>query len=214
VVALATGAVLLTAGCGGSKSVDFQNQGQSGSANGQPTVTVTQTGPSPSGTSTDPAIGLVIQRTGNQVCVHGPQGGTACTSGHGTVVVDGVTVKDGVVVSGNSGAGKTVPPQPTKGTIKLSGALTWSGSATGTCEGHATSARTVTADLPSFGKLQIRNVGDSVTEMRLDAKGDSWSLNYVGDAGPVTSSDSAMTIKDAQLGKGSARVLVSGDFDC
>jgi len=214
-VALATGVVLLTAGCGGgSKPVNFQNQGQQGQPNGQPTVTVTQTGPAPSGTSTDPANGVVIQRNGDTVCVRGPQGGTACTSGHGTVVVDGITVKDGVVVSGNNGAVKTVPPQPTKGTIKLTGALTWSGAATGTCEGHSTGARTVTADLTGYGKIQIRNVGDSVTEIRVDAKGDSWSLNYVGDGGPVTSSGSGMTIKEAQLGKGSARVLVSGDFDC
>jgi hypothetical protein len=210
--ALVAGVVLLTAGCGGSKAVEFQPASGSG-ADSRPTVTVTQSAAA-NGTSTDAASGVTITRNGDTVCVRGPQGGTACTSGHGTVVVDGITVKDGVVVSGNGGAVKTVPPRPTKGTVRISGAATWSGSATGTCEGHATGARTVTADLPGAGKLEVRHVGDGVTQMRLVANGTSYGLNHVGDGGPVTSSGTGMVIKDARLGKGGSQVVVNGDFDC
>lgn len=210
--ALVAGVVLVTAGCGGSKTVEFQPAGGSG-ASSQPTVTVTQPAAA-NGTSTDSASGVTITRNGDTVCVRGPQGGTACTSGHGTVVVDGITVKDGVVVSGNSGAVTMVPTRPTKGTVRISGAVTWSGSATGTCEGHATGARTVTADLPSLGKLEVRNVGDGVTQMRLVANGTSYGLNHVGDGSPVTVDSSRLVIKDARLGKGGSQVVISGDFDC
>lgn len=217
--ALATGVVLMTAGCGGSKSVDFQPAGGSGSASSQPTVTVTQTAGADgaNGVSTDPASGVVITRNGSTICVKGPHGGTACTSGHGTVVVDGVTVKDGVVVSGGANGANgvsTVPPQPTKGTVRISGALTWSGTASGTCGGHGTEVRTVSAELPNLGSLEVRSVGGDVLQVRLVAKGSSYGLNHVGSNGPVSSTDSRLVITDARLGKGGNQVVLSGDFDC
>ena len=215
VASLAMGAVLLTAGCGG-RSVSVKPIGNGGSVS-QPTVTATVTaapnGAAVAGASTDASSGIVVSRSGSQVCVKGPRGGTACTSGHGTVVVDGVTVRDGVVVSGNTAAVSTVPPTPTKGTVRLSGVVSWSGTATGTCDGHGTGVRMITADLPGIGKLSVRNVGDGVTQVDLVAKGSPYGLNHVGGNGPVSTTDSRTVITDARLGRGN-QVVLNGDFDC
>jgi len=211
--ALAMGAVLVTAGCSGEKAVTFQPADGPGTS-GQPTATVTTTVAAPTGASTDAASGVSITRNGSTVCVRGPRGGVSCTSGHGVIVVDGVTVSDGVVVGGNGGVVSTVTPQPTKGTVRITGSVSWSGTGTGTCEGHGTTARTVVADLPGLGRLQVRNVGDGVAQVQLVASGTPYGLNYVGSGGPVSSTESRTVVRDARLGRTGNQVVLNADFDC
>jgi hypothetical protein len=217
---LGVSAVLATAGCG-ERTVAFQPADGPGGSSPPVTATVTTTASAPSnvaptGVTTDPASGVVVSRNGSLVCVRGRNGGQACTSGNGTVVVDGVTVSNGVVVSGGGGgaAVSTVTPQPTTGRVRLSGAVNWSGTATGTCEGHGTRVRTITANLPSLGRLAVRNVGDGVLKVSLDAKGQDYGLSYVGQGGPVRSTDSRTVIDDARLGRGTSAVVLNADFDC
>lgn len=210
--ALAAGAVLMTAGCG-QDAVSFQPAGGSGAP--AATTTVTASAPAAAAT-TDAANGVVVSRNGSLVCVKGPRGGTACTSGSGTVVVDGVTVSNGVIVGGggNGVVVSTVTPKPTSGQVRISGKVTWSGKATGTCEGAGTGTRTIRADLPSLGKLEVQNVGDGVLKVSLVANGSSFGLNYVGSGGPVQSTGSRTVITDARLGRSGNTVVLNGDFDC
>jgi hypothetical protein len=209
---LATGAVLVAAGCGGERPVTFQPIGGTGGS-AQPSVSTPSSTAVQARSSTDPASGVVITRSGSVVCVRGPRGGTACTSGQGTVVVDGITVSGGVVVRGNGEAVSGVPSRPTKGQVRLSGAVTWSGTATGTCAGHGLGVRVITASLPNVGRLEINNVGDGVLRVNLEANGTSYGLNHVGPGGPARSTDTRTIIDDARLGKGS-QVTLDADFDC
>lgn len=213
--ALGLGAVLMTAGCG-QDEVTFQPAGGEGSA---PAATTTVTATATAGATaatTDAANGVVVSRNGSLVCVKGPRGGTACSSGGGTIVVDGITVKDGVVVGGNAGGVvvSTVTPKPTSGTVRITGKVTWSGTATGTCEGGGTRSRTIRATLPGVGNLVVQNVGDGVLKVSLAANGSSYGLNYVGNGGPVRSTDTRTILTDARLGRSGNTVLVSADFDC
>jgi hypothetical protein len=216
---LGMSAVLATAGCG-QKTVSFQPADGPGGASPPVTATVTTTATptaASDGVTTDPASGVVVSRNGSLVCVRGRNGGQACTSGNGTVVVDGVTVSNGVVVSGGGAGGvavSTVTPKPTKGTVRISGAVSWSGTATGTCEGHGTGVRTIRADLPGVGRLAVNNVGDGVLKVALEAKGQSYGLNYVGEGGPVRSTSDRTVLDGARLGRNGNTVVLNADFDC
>lgn len=216
--ALALSVAVMTAGCGGEKQVTFQPaDGPGGSAppvTATVTATATPSGGATEGTSTDAASGVIVSRNGSLVCVTGPRGGHACTSGNGTIVVDGVTVSNGVVVSGGGAAVSTVTPQPTSGKVSLTGAVTWSGTATGTCEGHGTGVRRITADLPDVGKLVVHNVGDGVLKVQLEARGSSYGLSYVGRGGPANSTAGRTVLDGARLGRANGTVVLDADFDC
>jgi hypothetical protein len=215
-VVLVAGTALL-AGCGG-KEVTFQPvDGPGASETTSPpssSPSVTGQAAQSTGVSTDASTGVVISRNGTTICVRGRNGGQACTGLNGTIVVDGVTVSKGVVVSGDPGSVSTVTPRPTSGQIRISGAVNWSGRATGTCDGHGTGVRRVVAELPGLGRLAVQSVGDGVLKMSLDAKGDAYALSYVGSGGPVRATDGSLVIDSARMGRGGRTVTVSGSFDC
>jgi hypothetical protein len=213
-------AVMTAAGCG-QNAVTFQPaDGPAGSEG--PSVTATATAPAqeaPSGTAqggvtTDAATGVVITRQGSTVCVRGPRGGRACTSGRGVVVVDGVTVKDGVVVRGDGAAASVVKTRPTTGRVSLSGAVTWSGTARGVCEGHGRGVRRIAAELPGLGRLVVNSVGEGVLRVALVANGTRFGLSSVGRNGTLDVTGSRTVIDDARLGGSGRQVVLSADFDC
>jgi len=205
--AVAAVALVALTGCA-ERSLNVQPAGGSGSA-ASPSATVSAAVPS-AGVTTDPS-GLVITRNGSTVCVKSRNGGQACSSGTGTIVVDGITVSNGVVVGGSANP----TPVPTKGTVKLSGALTFDGAVTGTCDGKGTQARTVKVDLPGKGPMVVTAVGGGVLKISLETGGDTYSLEFVGQSkSPVTLSAGRTVLKAAQLGQGVHAVMVDADFDC
>lgn len=217
-VVLVAGAVLLTAGCSGKEvtfqPVDGSASAESPSTQGSSPAATGQTAADPTGVTTDASTGVVVSRNGNTICVRGRNGGQACTGLNGTIVVDGVTVSKGVVVSGDPGSVSTVTSRPTSGEVRISGAVSWSGRATGICDGHGTGVRRVVAELPGVGRLAVQSVGNGVLKMSLDVKGDAYALSYVGSGGPVRAAGDSLVIDNARLGRGGRTVTVSGSFDC
>jgi len=223
-VGTAAGAVLMTTACGG-KQVTFTPAADS-SAIGAPAggaASTSSSAPAPTAFTTPPDV--VVTTQGSSICIRSKNNGSvACVSKQGRAVVNGLVIVDGRIVGRADGngsvsvgdgsvvSGDNVPPVPTSGHVALTGAVRWSGTASGTCR-HTGEVRHAEVGVGS-GTLTIDAVGTGVVRIELTSGGTSYSGDWVGDSGLVTLTATSLTVHAAPLGRDAQQVQVDGTLNC
>lgn len=155
---------------------------------------------------------------GGSACVDGQGSGAACVTANGVVAdtaAPATPISPGVSAPSTSFSYGGVSQGGTSGTVTLTGAVDWSGPASGTCSRYTPEMADVDATLPA-GQLTVSVANPSIADFSLVADGHRFEASYADGARSVlTITERSVQVRSVRLADDAGAVVqLSAEFDC